>query len=276
MKVTRNIQHMLLKAVLMGVALSVFYMPTPSSSAVIHIIDTTFTSTGSPQPLDNTQIGLTENLPGGSWIWGGGWHWGSPRINATWQEPINMVNMVEEKTALGLSIQSTVGYSKPSILYLAADLRLHHTAARGALGFWSAMPARDNAVHGQLNFTGLYLDANNNTLQVYSGNALQGTPVNLGTVDTFVVYNLTYGIDTTTGSIFDVQFNGSSVSGLSSTAFTDANTAYAGFLTGTASRMQVQNFDVYTIIPEPSSTALFCFGLLLLRWARRTGRLGWI
>jgi len=66
------------------------------------------------------------------------------------------------------------------------------------------------------NFTGLVIDEPNGTIQVYAGGSLVGRPVDLGlgALAGGVVYEVAYGVDTTTGAPSNVTFDGSPVAGL--------------------------------------------------------------
>ncbi|MCL1888458.1 MAG: hypothetical protein FWF96_06265, partial [Kiritimatiellaeota bacterium] len=82
-----------MKRMLTGIAALPLLAATPALAqargAIIHAAG--FTSTGSEQPLTGTQTGITENLPGGSWVRGAG-EWynerdmgdGHPRIWNDW------------------------------------------------------------------------------------------------------------------------------------------------------------------------------------------------
>jgi len=228
------------------------------------------TASGSTVTLDGTQTSITTNLPGSSWVWGAGWNWGSPYRNATWsQPPVDSFNLREEKTALGISIADADTYEKPALLRIATRLRVSSLGnGLGGLGFWSAMPARSDTAHSFTNFTGIILNRANDTLQVYANNTYQGSAVNVGTIDADIFYGLYYDIDLASGAILNVQFNGNTVTGLTSIAFTDANTEFAGILSGTGSRAWIDEFSVAQI-PEPGTMGMLALAAGLLGLFRR-------
>lgn len=219
---------------------------TPISAAPTNVIVTSFTTTANRQTLNGTQTGVTTDLPAGNWVWGAGWNWGSPYVPATWDGgALNCANLAEEKTALGLSLASSGSYTKPAHLHVSADLQVDTTRANGGgLGFWSAMPARTDGVDSLTGFTGLNLLANGN-LQLYANGAAVGSPVATGALTSGVFYTLSYNVDTGTGAISSVVFNGVPQT-FSSSAFTNAATAFGGLLTRSGARASMKNFTVTT------------------------------
>jgi len=266
-----------------SVALCAALLTSLAAASQAAIIDTNFQSTGSRQFLPGTTTGLTANEPGGNWIVGAGWNWGNPFVPATWDPPgipTNLGNLVEEKTVLGLSIASSGGYTKPAQLRLSTDIEFpgsrNHT---GGVGFFSVMPPRADNQNQFLHFTGLVLNEPNGTVQVMADGALVGSPVSVGTISEGVFHNVSYEIDTLSGGLSNVLFNGTPVLGLSSTAFTDAATMYAAVVVGGASRAYFNHFAVSEVstaaaVPEPASLALLVPGGLLLawRWRRRVAQ----
>ena len=231
------------------------------------IIETDFVSIGSRQFLNGTAIGLTANAPNSTWSVAAGWDWGNPYIPATWDPPgipTNLANLVEEKTVLGLSIASSGGYTKPAGLRISTDIEFpgsrNHT---GGVGFFSVLPPRADNQNQWANFTGLQINENNGTLQVMANGTASGSPVSVGTISEGAFYNVGFDIDTLTGALSNVTFGGSPVAGLSSSAFTDAATAFAAVVVGGASRVYIDNFTVSEVaavdegdVPEPASLAL--------------------
>ncbi len=241
-----------------------------AQAAVIVSTDFVSVSAGSKY-LNGTNADLAINLPEGNWVWGAGWNWLAPHVPATWQgsQIKDVAYLGEEDTALGISISSNGGYVKPDEVKISADLRVYNAMNNTVgLGFWSAMPARldGGAASALNNFTGLILNEMNGTLQVYSGGTLAGSATSVGTVVEGQFYNLEYTIDTSTGELKSVFFDGNVVTGLSSTAFTDAATAFAGALSGSSSRLIIDNF-VVEAVPEPAMVGLA--GLLLAGLKRR-------
>ena len=250
-----------------------------SSASAAPIISATFVSTGSRQSLNGTQVDLTSNDPGSSWVWGGGYDWaGSPFVSATWDPPgipVNIADLSNENTALGLSLSSAGGYTKPTKFTVSANLRTTVVSTLGGsgLGTWSAMPARTNGALSITGFTGILMKptAGNGTLQLVENGALVGSAYNVGFALTTAFYGLTYTVDTSSGAISDVVFNGSSISAFSSTAFTDSATSFVGVMSGNAGRTSLNSFSV-TAVPEPSTWALLLGGGLVLGFLRYTRR----
>jgi len=263
------------KSLLLGLVTLAAGLTAASAQTIISAGN--FTSTGDSQPLNGTTTGITTNLPGGSWVWGGGYSWAAPRVNATWLSgPQNAADLGEEITAVGTSIASSGGYTKPTSLTISADINFYdagHANSIVGLGFWSTMPGRvDYSTNGFQNFTGLALGANG-TLSIYSGDSFSSA-VSLGgplSINNTSFYNLSYNVDTTTGTVSGIVFNGSSVSGLSSTSFSNAATQFAGLSTYSASRGSFDNLVVSTAVPEPGTLALLAaagIGLVLFRKRR--------
>jgi hypothetical protein len=266
-----------MKKVLYSLPAAIVLLLAPFSLRAQNIVSTNFVSGGSNILLDGSNAGLATNQPGGNWVWGAGWNWSAPLVFATWNGGTyqNAAYLGEEDTALGLSLASSGGYSKPSQFTISSDLILSGALSnvRVGLGFWSAMPARvdDAGASSFDNFTGLVLEESTGNIQIYSGGAYQGSPVNvLGSFVEDTAYHLSYTVDTTTGAISNVLFEGNAVSGFSSTDFTNSATAFAGAMTGTQSRGYFDTFVVETAsVPEPSTYVLALAGLGLLVWRRR-------
>jgi hypothetical protein len=224
------------------------------------IIDTNVVSTDSRQSITGTQLEITTNLPNSSWQWGAGWSWGSPFIPATWDPPgipANIISLSEENTAVGLSIASTGGYTKPTQMTLSADLvMLGNMNNNIGLGFWGTFPAT-NAGTSSTSFTGIMLNEVNGTLQVFENGSAAGSAVSIGSVVENTFYSLSYDVNTTTGALSNVRFEGVAKAGLSSAAFTNAATAVAGVMDQNGSRGGFKSFSV-DAVPEPASLGLLC------------------
>ncbi len=241
-----------------------------SSANAATIIDAgNFVSTGSNQYLNGTTTGITVNTPGGNWVWGAGWDWSGPVVNATWNGfPQNAANLGEEKTAVTL----TMGTSNQStILNLSADICLYGVLANvtGGLGFWSSQPVQSNAGNSITNFTGITFDETG-SMKLYSAGTYTGSSRALGALSESVFYNLSYSVNTSTGAISNIVFNGSGVSAFSETPFTNAATGYVGIMSGNGSRIAFDNLVVADAVPEPSTWALLLGGGLFVAYLRRT------
>lgn len=232
------------------------------------IIQTNFVSTSSNQDLPGTTIGLTTNLPGGTWQHGAGFNFGIPEIRSS-SAFTDRAYLVQDDTALAVSIGSAGSYVKPTVMTVAGGLILGGQGDRNdrvGLGFWSTVPAQINgsATSSLDNFTGLVIEEDADTIQLYEAGSAVGSAVALG-VDLVdgVAYEIAYTVDTTTGALSGVTFNGNTVAGITSSAFTDAATENVGALTLTNSRGSLDELTV-TVIPEPASVTLLAVGSLLL------------
>jgi hypothetical protein len=232
-----------------------------------------FVSGGSNVALDGTQVGLTSNLPGGNWTWGAGWNWQAPEVLATWNggSPMNCVFLGEEKTVLGIPL-TTGTYTPPTQLQVSALISPYadgsHTTG-GGLGFWSVLPARDDSLTSQTNFTGLQLDSNGD-VQLYQNGIASGSPITTGLAAAAgAFYPLSFNINTATGSISNIMYDGAPVSGITSSAFTAAATANFGVCSWGSGRCNFNDIEVAAATPEPASLALLALGGLLVLPRRR-------
>ncbi len=148
------------------------------------------------------------------------------------------------------------------------------TTFRGvALGFYSTVPANGNN-EPNIGFTGLQIKPNGNLTLIENGTTAAGGYTFVGTFSTSTFYNLNYEINTSTGGLANVIYNGTDVtSSFSTTAFSATGaTNLAGFFGSTANNTaftgRVDNFTV-SAIPEPSGFALSIFGLGLVAFRRR-------
>lgn len=180
-------------------------------------------------------------------------------------------------------------YTAPTSFSISADLSPYTTTpdvsgikyARGAgLGFFTgALSASAITPTGDA-FTGITVDTNGDLQLVVNGTA--ATPIAGTAPATFVetnFYNLSYTVNTTTGTISNVIYAGTNYSTDFSTAtgFTAAATAYAGFYGSSSTSYStsktnafVDNFKVSTV-PEPATVGLVGLGgaMLLLRRKRK-------
>ena len=93
-------------------------------------------------------------------------------------------------------------------------------------------------------FTGLNVRVNGD-IQLYVNGAAVGSLATSAPLTSGTFYNLSYNVDTATGAISNVVFNGSAKT-FTSTGFTNAATAFAGPMTRTGGRLLLRNFTVTT------------------------------
>jgi len=213
-------------------------------------------------PLAGTAPSVV-NLPGGTYTKMAGWPWSTPNAVGGY------CNMGENGPGLAVSMTSSGGYLKPARFRISADLRMTQSQANDTLGvgFWvPPLPAPDTHQGPVLTgFTGLRLTATDSgvgTLTLYENGAVAGAAVSTGVTIYFnTFYDLAYTVDTATGDISDVVVAGVPITDFTTTAFTDAATAYAGFfiLGDQNARGNVDNFLVTsnnpTLPPQVSVTA---------------------
>lgn len=184
-----------------------------------------------------------------------------------------------------IDISSTGSYTKPSLLTLGLDLQMNTIANDGGavrgigLGFFSPTPAGGG--NADSNFTGLTVRPDGSLHLVKQGVQQLATVAAFAgfSIDTF--YTLTYSVDTSTGSITNVLFNGNDDTatfsgGTSAGDFTPAVTNLTGFYGSTANNAglfgRVDNYSVSAVgaeVPEPSTWALILGGLATLCSRRR-------
>jgi hypothetical protein len=178
-----------------------------------------------------------------------------------------------------VSIASAGSYAKPTTLTISGDLKYgtiietDGNAYRGVgLGYFSSAPNGPGAYHP---FSGLTLHSDGHLALVVDGADSGEGADYTGTFDVAAYHPLSYNIDMTTGAISNIVLDGQSKS-MTTTAFTNARTAYAGFSVSSydvpADGMAygcVDNFSL-TTVPEPSTIVVLTTGLLgLLAYAWR-------
>lgn len=161
-----------------------------------------------------------------------------------------------------LSLASTGGYTKPTTITLSLSVEINTIAEDNAtqgrgigLGFFTTTPA--TGTESNTGFTGLVVEPSG-ALTLEVNGARTGTavaaPANFSTT---TLYPLTYTVNTATGGITSVTYNGTSYnSSFSTTAFTSTATNLVGFYSSSATSASnngyVDNFSV-TGVPEPAT-----------------------
>lgn len=250
------------------------------------IIQTDFVSNGDNVSLPGTTVGITTNLPGGNWVTGGGYSWSSPQTFATWMGGTlqDVATLNQEKTALGL----TMGSYNTGTLTVSADIYFGDTNApnaAGGVGFWSAIPPKSTDPVDQVgvtNFSGFMISRPTGNLQLYVAGSAVGAAVpvaagplslstNISGVQTLIPYTIKYDVDTASGDISNVTFNGTPIADFTTTGFTSAATANVGIVSDFGSNgITFDNLNVSSAVPEPATLGLVALsGLALLR-RRRT------
>ncbi|MFA4943770.1 MAG: fibronectin type III domain-containing protein [Lentisphaeria bacterium] len=172
------------------------------------------------------------NLPGGTWKTCG-------RANLMLSPaagnaiPVAGLSCPRDATfgaAIAVPLASQGAYTKPQRLSISADFVSGGTGTQPALGFFPAPPvAPVNDSSNQYSFTGLSLTTDG-TLILYQNGFPANSVKYTGAFDRKEVHHLSYDVDTSLGSITNVSLQGSTsdYSALSTRAFTDAATVYAG------------------------------------------------
>ena len=187
------------------------------------------------------------NLPAGVWTKVAGFEWSDPFIPASWDSDHDYLNLGEDITGVAISL---AGYNK-GVLHIMADVS--HTSANRqggmALGFYSEL-TKPNTRGGEMaHFIGIKVSevsAEAGNIQVWEDGKPVGQAVDLPLIEPGKFYTLQYDIDTTTGKLSNVKFDGKDIAGLESTKFTTAATAYAGVVQsgGQNGRGAMDNFQV--------------------------------
>lgn len=241
----------------------------PSANAAINIITDAFTGTNGSTLNLRTPVGA--DLPSATYTVSGS---GDITINSSAGAPAPAAQMGFNNLA-NISIASAGSYTKPSFLTISADIQMNLVVdlggfARGVgLGFFSASGFSTDSANF---FTGLTIKPDG-TLRLVKASVEQAAsvaPFSGFTTSSF--YNLSYSLDTTTGSITNVTFNGNNdtaaFSGAASAGdFTNTITNLAGFYTSSASTAlggAADNFTVSTPTPEPTAIALLGIGAMAL------------
>jgi polysaccharide biosynthesis protein PslG len=209
----------------------------------------------------------TVNLPGTAWQEARGWSWAEPKIYDQASGSLANTAKLINYTGIAIGLGSTGSYVKPASLMISADVAITGgTTGTGAvfLGFYGTPPPA-NADSGSAlgTFSGLRLTEDGALTLITNGttgNAIAGPAVARNTL-----YTLAFSVNTSTGAISGVSLTGSaSTYDFTTTAFTDAATAYAAFVVSGGSNTTgcVDNFIVSsTGSIETRPTAISPFGL---------------
>ena len=189
------------------------------------------------------------------------------------------------------NLSSNGGYTKPALLTLSLDLQINTSensptpaSLRGVgLGFYSAPRVNNSEVEAFVNFTGLVVSPAGTLDLVIGGTLTSAEVAAFSGFSTSNFYTLTYSLDTVTGSITSVYFNGNDYS----STFTGSTTAgvftatlidlfgyYGSTATSLVFTSRVDNLSISTTaIPEPSSYAALAGVAMLgfVAWRRKCG-----
>ena len=173
---------------------------------------------------------------------------------------------------VGISLASSGGYTKPANFTISADMNLGTVTGtangRGVgLGFFNTVS--NTAFHGNNNFLGLVL-LPSGILNLISVDATTDAVVTLvqslpysGIWNAAVFHSLSYDVDTTTGNISNVVLDSTGYAFNSTSLFTNAATAYAGFIASSATPNGYGYIDNFSVVPEPSAVYFAAFALVL-------------
>ena len=276
MKSHANIWNMLAAVGVIALLLS----PAVHASTVTLVQDTFNSPDGSPMAGRTPD---TVDAPGSTWVLGNG-------INTI----SGNAEVVGNDGAAAVSIASAGLYTKPTNFTISAQLNVQNMTpgagdqgsvggvifARGiTLGFFDPTGVQTLTDVRRSPLGVLYNDSGYLELVAPDGGIVQvlamvstSDPSN-DPIPTTGFHTLSYNVDTTTGNIAHVTFDGFPINfgaAESSGLFTDAATTYAGNYAGSGSGDTFGSLDNFTIItPEPASLGLLAAGGLVLLWRRR-------
>lgn len=237
----------------------------------------------------------TANLPGGTYTSNNYFGQAAPAIDTSGGNPLPSASSSANNMTL-ITINSSGGYTKPSLLRVSADLQMGPSNPVNFLdlGFSAVNPGNNNSFHVGTNngFSGIRFDNSGGlSLKTFTNPTLGATEDTtlfaaydsgaLGAFSAAAFYNLSYDIDTTTGDISNITLtsgSGSVTYDLNATIFTNSNTNFLAIGSGSGTGGTIGHFDNLQLFelailppaPEPSSLALLGMGALCL--ARRVRR----
>ncbi|MGI5869056.1 MAG: hypothetical protein ACOX9C_06410 [Kiritimatiellia bacterium] len=231
------------------VVVAVGLLVLTSARADTVIVQDTFYYDGWLERITNTVPDIA-NLPSNAWVAVGRWGWEDPFI------PGSGWNWWPQHTAylehVLTSISIALGDYNTGRLRLSADVAIANlSAVEGvALGFRSTAPAHgiEFGTDPRLAFTGLRVNGEGVITLVVNGVAQPGT-ASVGSLTDQHYYPFSYDVDTASGDVFNIQFNGSYVPDFTTDGFTEAATEHASFMTGEGASGAVDNFTVTSIDP---------------------------
>lgn len=229
-----------------AVVLAAAFLPvvhaTATEPAVIYAFDSMSASNGA---LDGTQLGLTTNAPDAVWTCGRLWNWSQPEVGYDWGRNYNVASLGEERSCAALPLASTNDYVRPATLTVTCTFwEPSHNGA--GVGFWADEPGMENWPANDNVAAALIYAPGSGTLRVQNGPSTTESTVSVVPANDNVrgEQTLKFTIDTETGSLSYVEWNGAPVSDLSGTAFTAANTLWVGPMSWSGGRCCFSSFTV--------------------------------
>ena len=226
---------------------------------VIYQTDGTLNDTGG---LNGTTRGLSVNLPGAVWKCGTIWNWSTPQWTYSYKDLGYVVNCGEEYAGAVLPLLSTNNYVRPDLIQL--DVSFYSTGGACCFGFWDAADfhmanvveedgeTRSSNVGGTIT-CGIVYSSTDRTLQIAEGGALKGSAVAVVAEDPNGIHSISILVDTVSGSLLQIKWNGAIVQGLASSAFTAENTRFVGCAARPGGRICFGNFTVSEgAVPDPA------------------------
>lgn len=176
----------------------------------------------------------------------------------------------------GISIASANGYVEPADLTISASVEVNNSNSVG-VGFYNSLPAQGSGAYN--NFVGVQW---NGDQHLFLENGSSNTDLGFfGSLSMTTFYTLSYSVNTATGSISSLTFDGQSVATPATTIFAGSATNLAGFYSTSSAVSDngyIDNFNLSSpdnvAVPEPATLGLFALGavgLLLVTRKRKVG-----